>query len=336
MSEWKKKHERICDLLDGHVGKKEIATIVGTSLATVYNVAKAKAEGKEPAWAPDSGGLNKKWMPAFLADLKAKVKDDPTVSVRRLARDMNVSKGTMSTALKADLGLKSYTRTPRHLLTAAMKEKHLDRCWKIRSTLHKGKSNVMIFSNKKIFTVDQVYIYWNDRYLAQSTAEVKGVFQTKHLARSIWALWPLTSRPCPSSSSRPGRRSTAMCTSGPSGTLSCHGWKANYPNRNYTWTQDGAPAHTSKLAQDFCTRNMANFLESKFWPLSSLDLNPLDFAVWGILGEGVQQDLSPKCGVLENGHQVGVGQDVQGLHEEVLCRVLPQGRLRDRRQGWSN
>ncbi|QQP50334.1 Putative LOC100197594 [Caligus rogercresseyi] len=36
--------------------------------------------------------------------------------------------------------------------------------------------------------------------------------------------------------------------------LRCHvlPWlKANYPSGHYVWTQNGAPSHTSKLAQDF-------------------------------------------------------------------------------------
>ena len=37
-----------------------------------------------------------------------------------------------------------------------------------------------IYSDKKIFTVDQVYNCRNDRYLAESTDGVHGVFRNKH------------------------------------------------------------------------------------------------------------------------------------------------------------
>ncbi|QQP37170.1 Uncharacterized protein FKW44_017363, partial [Caligus rogercresseyi] len=59
--------------------------------------------------------------------------------------------------------------------------------------------------------------------------------------------------------------------------------KANYPSGHYVWTQDRAPSHTSKLAQDFCSRNFADFWPANYWPPTSPDLNPLDFAVWGFL-----------------------------------------------------
>ncbi|QQP53462.1 Hypothetical protein FKW44_005963 [Caligus rogercresseyi] len=47
-----------------------------------------------------------------------------------------------------------------------MKVKRLEKCTKIRSTFHMKKSTVTIFSDKKIFTVDQVdNRRRNDRYL---------------------------------------------------------------------------------------------------------------------------------------------------------------------------
>jgi hypothetical protein len=47
--------------------------------------------------------------------------------------------------------------------------------------------------------------------------------------------------------------------------------------------QDGAPAHTSKSAEKFCKENFADFWPANFWPLSSPDLNPLDYVIWGKL-----------------------------------------------------
>ncbi|QQP54209.1 Uncharacterized protein FKW44_006968, partial [Caligus rogercresseyi] len=35
---------------------------------------------------------------------------------------------------------------------------------------------------------------------------------------------------------------------------------------NYVFTQDGAPAHTFKKAQEFCKGNMASFWPADFWP----------------------------------------------------------------------
>ncbi|QQP49444.1 Uncharacterized protein FKW44_010123 [Caligus rogercresseyi] len=37
--------------------------------------------------------------------------------------------------------------------------------------------------------------------------------------------------------------------------------KSTFPRNNYVFTQDGAPAHTSKKVQEICKGNMASF-----WP----------------------------------------------------------------------
>jgi len=45
--------------------------------------------------------------------------------------------------------------------------------------------------------------------------------------------------------------------------------------------QDGAPAHTAKLAQDWIATNCGEFIGKDEWPPNSPDLNPSDYHVWG-------------------------------------------------------
>ena len=47
----------------------------------------------------------------------------------------------------------------------------------------------------------------------------------------------------------------------------------------YVFQQDGAPAHTSKVVQDWMSSNMT-FWPKDFWPPQSPDFNPLDYSVW--------------------------------------------------------
>lgn len=60
--------------------------------------------------------------------------------------------------------------------------------------------------------------------------------------------------------------------------------------RPYVFQQDGAPAHTSHLVQNWLSDNMEMFSSKEFWPPSSPDLNPLDYYAWGVL-----QRQSNKC-----------------------------------------
>jgi len=57
----------------------------------------------------------------------------------------------------------------------------------------------------------------------------------------------------------------------------------NYPDGNYLFQQDGAPAHTSKRTQEWLATSLSGFWSKDMWPPSSPDLNPLDYLVWGVL-----------------------------------------------------
>ena len=50
--------------------------------------------------------------------------------------------------------------------------------------------------------------------------------------------------------------------------------------RSWTFQQDSAPAHASKISQSwFLTRNI-DFISKNELPPSSPDLNPMDYSVW--------------------------------------------------------
>ena len=59
--------------------------------------------------------------------------------------------------------------------------------------------------------------------------------------------------------------------------------KTNYPSGNYVLAQDGAAAYTAKKVQKFCNEHFTDFWLANFWPSSSPDLNPLDYAIWGTI-----------------------------------------------------
>jgi inhibitor of nuclear factor kappa-B kinase subunit alpha len=195
-----------------------------------------------------------------------------------------VSRETVRKAVADDLGLKSYVRVPRHLLTAKLKEKRLQRCKKVLAYVKSNGSTVRIFSDKKIFTVDQVYNRRNDRYIAGSTAEVEGVYRTKHPAQ-VMVLGVLASdgKKMPPYFFKVGEKVTSEVYYKVLRYVVLPWLKANYPNGDYVWTQDGAPCHTSQKIQKFCETNMANFWSKDFWPPSSPDLNPLDYFWWGAI-----------------------------------------------------
>ena len=59
--------------------------------------------------------------------------------------------------------------------------------------------------------------------------------------------------------------------------------KTMFNNRPFLFQQDGAPAHTANINQEWLRTNIPDFISKEEWPPSSSDLNPLDFSIWSIL-----------------------------------------------------
>ncbi|QQP48703.1 Transposable element tcb2 transposase [Caligus rogercresseyi] len=189
----------------------------------------------------------------------------------------------------------------RHLLTKDMKRKRLKRCNKVLTWLKGNGSNVKIFSDKKIFTVDQIYNRRNDQWLWKTIEEVQGVYRTKHPAQTmVFGVVASDRKKMPPFFFKAGEN---ICKETYYKVLryTVLSWlKANYPQGIYMWTQDGAPSHTSDLCQKFCTANMAHFWPKDMYPSSLLDLNPLDFAVWGELEKKTNRTRHPNVDAIKD------------------------------------
>ena len=156
------KCNQIIDLLDPHTPQKEIAKIVGVSERTVWCILHAKKLSRGTKRSPASGSHHRKRNKVFFDTLKNKIAEDSTVSMRRYAKTLNVDPKTIRNVVTLELGLKSFVRQAQHLLNESIKLKRFDRCIKILSFLKNNGRIIKVFSDKKIFTVDQVYSRRND------------------------------------------------------------------------------------------------------------------------------------------------------------------------------
>ena len=109
MTSEKAKRQLISDLRDAEMDKKVVAQTVGVSLTTVYKVVKFKKEGYGLDRKQESGSNGLKRDTTFLEQLEARIKEDPTRSIRRLAIEFKVSEKNICNAVHDNLGLNSFT-----------------------------------------------------------------------------------------------------------------------------------------------------------------------------------------------------------------------------------
>jgi hypothetical protein len=95
---------------------------------------------------------------------------------------------------------------------------------------------------------------------------------------------------------------------------------ATYPEGNYVFQQDGAPAHTANSTQQFIESNMAAHWSKPVWPLCSQDLNPLDYGIWGVMQTKVNATSHKSKSTLAH-HSAGMEPAKRGDDPANLPRV---------------
>lgn len=230
---------------------------------------------------------------AKIAKIRQKVTKNPSQSLRKMAKDLDISRTALTKVVKNTLHLKSYTRRKAQILTEDNKTARKERSKILLNRLKKsgengfGGKNLIFFSDEKNFTQDQKCNSRNNRWLASDPSEVPVVSKTK-FPQTVMVLGVVSNEGdvMPPFFFEKGLKVNAQVYVD---VLRDHvkPWMDTIAKgRKYTFQQDGAPAHTAKLTQDWCEANLPNFLRKDEWPPSSPDLNVLDYYFWGVM-EGV-------------------------------------------------
>ena len=103
--------------------------------------------------------------------------------MNRLAKKKKISVSTVRRAVKIEGG-KSLERVKKPLLTAAMKQKRLERGDRLLNDLRNHGNRIVIFSDVKMFTVDPAVKKQNDGIVCfgQGISELRNVSTNKHPA----------------------------------------------------------------------------------------------------------------------------------------------------------
>jgi inhibitor of nuclear factor kappa-B kinase subunit alpha len=273
-------NQRILDLHRAQVPPAVIVATLNIPKSTVYRVINHGRVERKLRGPPK----NKKLTEKFLQRVTKAVEAAPTTSIRAHAKKLRIDEKSLRTGLKK-IGKRSLVRPPVPLLTERLKESRFERSKRLLSRIKKEtESTVRIFSDKKIFTVDQAYNRRNDRMIVDQGDSAVPVNRTKHPA-SIMVLGIVASdgKKCPPIFVPAGVKVNTDEYLRLLSDFFLPWVKKNYPRGNYVFQQDGAPAHTARRTQDWLATNLADFWPKDLWPPSSPDLNPLDYSIWGVL-----------------------------------------------------
>ncbi|XP_059097596.1 uncharacterized protein LOC131891917 [Tigriopus californicus] len=249
------------------------------SRSFIYKVKDLVEAGDSLGRKTGSGGSNKKRTGTKLAEIKAKIEKKPDISLADLGKVANVSKTTASAAVK-DLGLKSYVRRHRQLITTASKATRVIKGKKLLAWMKKNPRVVRVFSDEKFWTVDQARNAQNDRWLATTPGEVPHINRTKHPAGAMMlGVVASDGKAMPPYWFPKGLKINTEEYLKVMRKVVKPWLDATYPLGNYVWQQDSAPAHKAKKTQKWCQDNLAASWPWAMWPPSSPDCSPLDYGI---------------------------------------------------------
>ncbi|QQP56808.1 Transposable element tcb1 transposase [Caligus rogercresseyi] len=99
----------------------------------------------------------------------------------------------------------------------------------------------------------------------------------------------------------------------------------NFPDNNVVLQQDGAPAHTAKVTQEFLGQHM-QFWSKEMCPPPEPGRQSLRLLFLGASREQGLYCPPPECGSSEDRGGRGVEQDDDGLHQEDVLHLQEEDR----------
>jgi len=227
---------------------------------------------------------------AAIKKIKHRWERRKSVSSRKLARELSISRRSVQRMLRDDLGLRAYKILNEPLLTNEHKEKRIKFANWIRTNFRKDDTMRFVFSDEKMFDIDGIYNSQNDRIWAvdRSEADAKGGTRQRRKFPQKVMVW------------------LGVCSRGVSplvifekGTVDHARYiKEVLPvvlkfgndmfGNDWTYQQDGAKPHVHAKSQEWCAEHFPSFIDKDHWPPNSPDINPLDYCIWNEFAQLVE------------------------------------------------
>jgi len=243
--------------------------------------------------------------------IEESVKEDASLSIRKLSVAAQISYGTTRSVLRDDLGLKPYRRQIVHELEPADYEKRVKFAnWFL--SLPSNAINFIIFSDEAWFTLKEPENQQNNRLWLKSKP-IDAIELPLHDEKIM--VW------CAISVNRifgPYFYEETINQNNYLDMLKKFFWpKLLRTNdyKNYRFQQDGAPPHTANKVQEWLTDRFSTKFINKFdWPPRSPDLNPCDYFLWGYLKARVYSPLPKSIDELK----VNIKREIKNIDKNIL------------------
>lgn len=289
---------------------KQVAAKCGVTWRTVMRIKAKIRAGETLEDAPRSGRPRSCRAPENVAAVSQAIQDNPRQSIRKLAKKFSCHEKSMRNLVHHDLGMKSRTIQDKPRLTESTRLRRMERC-KFLLNFMKSRNTanlVRIFSDEKLFHVDAQLNRRNSRYLSDQPVEdvdpkIRFNPVNKH-PQKVMVLGVVGSdgKKCPMIFIDANEKVNRAVYERLLDNDVIPWILKTYPDGNFVFQQDGAPAHTASSIQQKLTEELggeAHFWRKEMWPPQSPDLNPLDYSIWSVLQEEVQGVSHPNVEALK-------------------------------------
>ena len=263
----KVKSDQIVALKTLSVSNKCIVKQLRVCWKTVFNAWKQFQETGTTSGKPIPGRPRSICTKSVVSAVKKKMKRNPQRSVRKVAKEANISRSSMQRIVKNDLQLCPYKKQSRQLISEPSKQKRLHRGKLIFQEMERATGKVFIWSDEKMFMVEAETNEQNVRVYAKSSKDLS-VNARSHLKRQkpasvmVWAAVASDGSKSPLIVIEEGVKpnSQVFFNMLEENILP---WLTESFGHDFILTQDGAPAHTANVAQQWCNDHFPGFWDKR-------------------------------------------------------------------------
>ncbi|XP_054713697.1 uncharacterized protein LOC129223154 [Uloborus diversus] len=163
----------------------EIVRLLGVGKDVVSKAIKRYKKLGHDGRCPGSGRKRTVNTSANRKIIKNRVQRNPRISMRKIARETGVSERSVRRMAKEELNLKTYKLQKVQLLTDDNKRVRLKRCRQLKRRAAAQRWECILFTDEKLFTVEQAHNHQNDRIWSVEAPRTSAVVEHRQNPASV-------------------------------------------------------------------------------------------------------------------------------------------------------